>query len=269
MATGIVNPHSVAAAGFNPETDINWHTLFWAEGTKYKATNTVNGAQITTLPDEYGAVADDATMSTGSSHFLHGTGTAGVLNGQPYWNTTANPHGTMSTGPWVKAPPYVGTQSGSTVIIIFEPNNPTTTHSMLMSGPNQAMGYLYMASGNTLAVYGNSGGTAGAWGSSLAPTKGAVNALRWYRTALQWSYMYLNGLTGQQVGYATPGGYARYGVTGNEGVQLGSYATGGYPFQGAMAFMGIYSDNNGYITSDPKWNDLKAWALSHYGATLT
>jgi len=71
------------------------------------------------------------------------------------------------------------------------------------------------------------------------------------------------------VGYATPGGYARYGVTGNEGVQLGSYATGGYPFQGSMAFMGIYEDNNGYITADPKWNDLQAWALSHYGATLT
>ena len=277
MATGIVNPHSVAAAaggGFSPETDINWHTLFWAEGTKYKATNTVNTAPILTVPDEYGTAADDATSSHinsgGSPNFSHRTGTAGVLNAQPHWNSTATSHGTMSTGYWVKAPPYVSAaQNGSTVIIIFEPNNPITTHTMLMSAPVQSMGYFYMQSNTSLAMYGNSGGNAGAWGSSLYPTLGAVNALRWTRSTAS-SYVYLNGLTGQSVGAVTQGGYARYGYTTAEGVQLCSYnSTGSLPFQGAMAFMGIYSDNNGFITSDAKWNDLKAWALSHYGATLT
>ena len=269
MATAIVNPYSVASAGFNPATDMNWHTLFWAEGAKYKATNSVNGAQITTVPDEHGAVADYATMATGSPNFTHQTGTAGVLNSQPHWKTTGTAHGTMSTGPWVKAPPFSGSQHGSTVIIIFEPDAGTYTHSMLMSGPNQGMGFLYMASGSNLTAYGNSGSSTGNFATTLYPTKGAVNGIRWQRSALQYAYMYLNGSAPQQVGSSANGGLARYGVTGNEGVQISSYSTGTYPFRGAVAFMGIYSDNNGFITSDAKWNDLKAWALSHYGATLT
>ena len=269
MATGIVNPHSVAAAaggGFNPETDITWHTLFWAEGTKYKATNSVNNAQITTVPDEYGAAADDATMATGSAHFTHQTGTAGVLNGQPHWKTSSYSHGNMTTGTWAKAVPSGPTTS---LIIICEPNAPRSM-GMMMDGPMAGNGYGivqdHMSAG--LRIYGNDTIGLTSFGTGHILPGGSVNAIRISRsTIVADAYIHLNSIAPIPFGTASTGGFASYGYP-NQGVQLNSFSqTGGtYPFQGAMPFVGIY---DGQISSHAQWSNLKAWALSHYGATLT
>ena len=270
MATGIVNPHSVAAAAggaFNPETDITWHTLFWAEGTKYKATNSVNGAQITTVPDEYGAAADDATMATGSPHFTHQTGTAGVLNGQPHWKTTNSIHGQMTTGIWTKAVPSGPTTS---LIIICEPDA-ARLMGMLIDGPmNGGYGFIQdQVSGSYgLRLYGPDATGLTNFYSGQRLAGGSVNAIRISKSTIAAdAYLHLNGLAPILFGSAS-GGWSHYGYP-NQGVHLNSYSSGtsgSFPFNGAMPFVGIY---DGQISSHAQWSNLQAWALSHYGATLT
>ena len=267
MATGIVNPYAVASAEFNPETDIGWHTLFWAEGTKYKATNSVNGAQITRVPDEYGAAADDATMATGSPYFTHRTGTAGVLNGQPHWLTTYT-HGQMTTGTWSKAVPSGPTTS---LIIICEPDGVNRVGGMLIDGPMAGNGYGFVhdnLSSLGFRIYGQNSIGLTNFNTGHLLTGGSVNAIRISRsTIFTDAYIHLNSLAPIPFGSAGTGGFSSYGYP-NQGVQLNSFAAGGgtYPFHGAMPFVGIY---DGQISSHAKWNDLQAWALSHYGATLT
>jgi hypothetical protein len=272
MATGIVNPHSVAVAGgaFNPETDITWHTLFWAEGTKYKATNTVNAAPIVTVPDEYGAVADYAvsSLAAGSPNFTHQTGTAGVLNGQPHWKTTSANHGTMSTGIWSKAFPSGPTTS---LIIICEPDA-VRVMGMLIDGPmNGGYGFVQdqVQGSYGLRLYGPDATGLTNFYSGQQLAGGSVSAIRISKSTIaSAAYLHLNGLAPILFGSAT-GGWSGYGYPTHQGVHLNSYSSGtpgSYPFNGAMPFVGIY---DGQISSHAKWNDLKAWALSHYGATLT
>ena len=51
-----------AAGGFNPETDITWHSLFWAEGTGMTAQGYSNGDPVGTWPNE--TAESDATEAT-------------------------------------------------------------------------------------------------------------------------------------------------------------------------------------------------------------
>lgn len=118
MAISIVNPYAVAAAGpFDPETAFNWHTLYWAEGTKSKALNYANGDRLTTISDEYGVAADNLTMSPSSPYYVYRSGSS-LMNGQPCWYSQTT-HGTMTTGTWVKTPPALALNS---VVILYEPS---------------------------------------------------------------------------------------------------------------------------------------------------
>ena len=73
-------PGPVAAGGFNPETDITWHSLFWAEGTDFVAEGYGDTDPITTWPNETGE--SDATQATGSRQPLY-TASHASLNNQP------------------------------------------------------------------------------------------------------------------------------------------------------------------------------------------
>jgi hypothetical protein len=211
------------------------------------------------MPDEYGAVADYATMSPGSPNFTAQTGTAGVLNGQPYWKTTALDHGFMTTGTWAKTPPSTAL---SEVIIIFQPIPTYPQLSMFMNGPiSGVQGFVYTHTDGTLRTQGWVGG-------GPSPTNNAPNAMRWTRSTVAGSgganaYMRLNATTP----FASLANHY-YGIPSSQGVMLNSYyaGTNNYSFQGAIAFLGIYDGN---LASHAQWSNLKAWALSHYGATLT
>jgi hypothetical protein len=51
------------AGGFNPETDITWQSLYWTEGTAFKALGLADGDSVPTWPNEVSG-GTDLTEST-------------------------------------------------------------------------------------------------------------------------------------------------------------------------------------------------------------
>lgn len=247
MAISIVNPYAVAAAGpFDPETAFNWHTLYWAEGTKSKALNYANGDRLTTISDEYGVAADNLTMSPSSPYYVYRSGSS-LMNGQPCWYSQTT-HGTMTTGTWVKTPPALALNS---VVILYEPSV-HGNYPWLISGVASQQIEIYEFTNSPYSLK-----TTGSFDTGLVPTLGIANGITWRRSNVAANNLFsLNGAT-PVVTTAQPN------LIG--GITIASRYDGNYTQRGATAFVGIY---DGDITQDPKYADLQSWALSHYGAVL-
>ena len=98
--------------GFNPETDITWHSLFWTGGTDFLAQGYADSDPVTTWPNETGEA--DATEAT-NPPTLRDPGTG--LNSQPVVYQDGLTNHSLSTGAFSVAPDY--TNGVSVVSIVY------------------------------------------------------------------------------------------------------------------------------------------------------
>jgi len=236
---------AAAASSFNPETDITWHSLWWAEGTAMAALGLSNGASVTTWPNE-----TTETDATGTS--ITYVASSGVLNSQP---SVANTTGYLTTTNFSVAPSFA---SGLSVVMIHGPD----TH-----GNNTSAHALCDGNGSSVRVYALQQATTGYWGvyrgaTSLFGTNATNDAgltVIYCVSATGNTSLIRNGTT-----VAGPGSS---GVSGLAGVTLlnNKDKATATAWTGEMALYGIYEGN---ITADGEYANFKSWILSYYGITV-
>jgi hypothetical protein len=244
--------HIGALAGgtvFDPES-IGWHTLFWAEGTEFKAQGYVHGDDLSTVPDEFGAAADDATV-TASSHHEYRTNTA-VFDGEPHMYFSGSTSGNaITTGNFVKAAPT----AQYTLVVIFWPIDYAADYQYLLTdndNSNQLSMQIYPSSNNVRL---------GPNASYLIIADDAPQAMcLYFDTAVGGNDV----VTNNGVSHAnTPTDFA---VTTPGGLALGARgADNQYEFEGGIAMVGIY---NGDLRAHDDWVSLSAWCERKYGVPL-
>lgn len=105
----------VAAGGFDPETDIAWHSLFWAEGTAFTALGLSDTDQVSTWPNETGE--SDATQATSANKPTYDASHAD-FNNQPVIDFTPGSSGQfLQTAAFSANPDYT---DGVSIVIIVQ-----------------------------------------------------------------------------------------------------------------------------------------------------
>jgi hypothetical protein len=225
-----------AAGGFNPETDIAWHSLFWAEGTAFSALSYADGASVTSWPNET-AESDASTVS----------GTAPVFDAV---NASLGGASTVSFG-----------GAGDLATGSFTTALPTGTKSIVVIGQRSA-GLAYVGrntGGFWLASEVDNGKWRSYFGGDVIPdnrldflTDPALHVTVFRSTG---SSYFVNNSTD------TPGGGT--GVASFVDMRIGAGA--GRRITANIAFVGGYA---GDITLDSSYADLKTWVTGHYGITI-
>jgi hypothetical protein len=225
---------------FNPETDIAWHSLFWAEGTAFTALGLADGAAVTEWPNETGE--SDMTEATNQPVFVE----SGV-GGQPSVDFTAASSQKLTSATFSTAP------SGAITYVVIFKSDITTGTPRLMCGTADSS-QLYVAS-NTALWFGRTGG-----GTFLGPSgtyDTADHLLTAYMDPSGNELMMVDGVAG------TP---TAAGSTGTTNLRVAADDAGGNFFDGKIAFAGIYE---GDILQDAKIQEFANWVSDHYGIIIT
>jgi len=223
------------ATAFNPETDITWHSLFWAEGTAFTALGLSDGASIATWPNE--TAEPDATQDTVGRRPLYDEVSA--INGKSavYFNATQD-----SSGPALIVTGATATTDTFSVITVAQTSAHTATQPRVFRSDGTTYeAYVNNAQWSFRGIQGN----ASTFGVHLQTMVIKDNDSRFY----------LDGslLIADTIGTASP---------------VSGWHIGGHPaphnrsWNGPISFQGIY---NGDITTDPSYPDLMSWITGHYG----
>lgn len=226
------------AGPFDPETDITWHSLFWAEGSDFLAQGYSDTDTVTTWPNETGesdGAADGAPV-------LDIDGVAGqpavVYNG-------SNSHATSA---FSVNPSYT---SGVTVVVIGRQVGSDGGNRFLFDG---------IGASNRNAVF-RSGGTGGViYAGSSQNNASFTNDADFGLTAFySTSGNEVLTVDGVETVNAAAGSQTLTGLT------IGENYAGSNGGTWRVAFFGVYE---GDITGDGSWADFQSWASSHYGVTI-
>ena len=222
----------VSAGEFNPQTDITWHSLFWAEGTDFVAQGYSDTDSVTTWPNETG---ETDALSFGNLPTL--TASYASLNSQPalHFATTT-----------------VATVSSFSV-------NPTYPISIVMIGRIETaagFGEMFDGAGSDFSrIYMNSPPTQWRLFAGTIRSGGTVDT-----NPHLWVARF-DGSTGND----------RLDVDGTTVIDANAGSTtiqsavvGGAPVQ-AYSLVGIYE---GDITADGSWASMVAWIEDHYGLSI-
>lgn len=224
-------------AGFNPETDMTWHSLFWAEGSAFTALGLSNGDPIGTWPNEAG---ESSASSSGGNRPVY-VAAEGDLSGKPSVDFLGSRY--LVTSAFGSNPSY----PISIVMVVSD-----LSHDQpLIDGINSSNRNHIYESGDDFAIYAGS-------------TRGSSRSYAGHAAIIAK----FDGGTGSDV-LIVEGSTVINANAGSQtltGLAIGvNFTLGAYRHEGTIAFLGIYE---GDIESDPAYADLKAWVLSHYGRVL-
>jgi len=236
----VVDSYRFAApVDFDPETDITWSALWWAEGSEFDALNLSDGNAVATWPDESGTA--DLTQSTAGLRPSYVAADA-AFNNQPLvsfasdWLSTASTSTVSAPWTWVMIVSATDTSSGA----ILDTDTPRQLVQRINSG-SQWRWFQRVVDAGTFAA-----GT-----PYFAVGKEATGG----------NTIYANG-TLQASGSGTTNGVG----TGRLGINAVPSSGAGIPNGTTkVALLGLYS---GDITADSAWEDFKTWVTSHYGITI-
>lgn len=229
-----------ASGDFNPQNDITWHSLFWAEGTDFVARGYSDTDSVGTWDNETGE--SDATEATNKPTY---DAVNSAYNDQPVVNfgtsTTILKTANFSSAPSAPNSVVVIGNWGLLVsyLTIFDGNDSTKRQALLLKA-GAAQYDLYAGT----EVFGGTPNT----NPHLFVT-------------------YFDGSTGNDTleidGVGTIDTNAGSGTI--DGLTIGNLIVSpGNCFKGNIALIGIYE---GDITADGQWSNFTAWVDEHYGIT--
>lgn len=233
-----------SATEFDPELDMAWHSLFWAEGTGFVAQGYSDTDSVTTWPNETGE--SDATEATNRPTY---DASHASYNSQPVVNWSSSLTKLM-TSEFTSNPTYpisivvIGNMgsTGSNLVIVDGRTTDPLTRNVIQ---NQDGSGWQIFSGSTVQF----GGT-----KDTSPHLFVAS---------------LDGSTGNDsltVDGTTVISGVNAGSAQIDGLTLGNYPAAGYSFAGNAALFGIYE---GDITQDPNYANFLLWASRHYGLNVS
>jgi hypothetical protein len=244
------------AAGWSPEKDMTWHTLFYASGAEFRAQGYADGDDLTAVQDEFGADADNAVPAYVNANQEFRIGDAGVLGGHGhFWfadggPATLAPTGAapLDTGTWAKS-----TTSGTyTAVMIWD--------SADWSIRDQALFYdsATIATLNCRTVSDGRMVVGNKFVTGLGAGVDDVHTLLLYTA------------TGSATGYLNFDGVQRmastdFGMSAPNGLRLCASSSGGSQFYGGLALFGIY---DGAMSAGDQ-TLLSDWSLDRYGVAIS
>lgn len=241
------------AGPFNPETDITWHSLFWAEGTNMAAQGYSDLDDVGTWPNE--TAESDLTQST-TLWRPHYEDSKATLNNKPAVQYDGSSTHLLTLTSWTADPGYSSTYL--TVVFVFTIDSATTSISYLASSSlteaSDRHQYWHQPnSSNRIATY---------HGATQTDAVGGTTGAKFFRFRNISTTANDLGLINETQRIAGNAGTG----TGFDALAVGNRATDrAREMNGAMAFVGIYE---GDITADGSWSDFKTWVTDHYGITL-
>jgi len=249
---GILQQQGAAPGVFDPETDIGWHSLFWAEGTNMTAEGYTNLDDVGTWPNE--TAESDLTQST-TLWKPHYTDSKATLNNKPAVQYDGTNTHLLDLASWTSDPGYSSTYL--TVVFVFTVDSASAglwylASTSLSQASNRHQMWLQPETPMRMAAY---------HGATQA-NNGTVGTSNFHR------YRFIS-TSANDLGYINE--VER--IAGNAGTGTGfdAFALGNNPstrsseLDGAVALVGIYE---GDITADGSWADFKTWIDDHYGITL-
>lgn len=248
LAAAVLGPlgqQAAPAAAFNPQTDITWHSLFWAEGSAFQALGLSDTDLVTTWPNETGE--SDATYDSLLTHRPTYEASVTALGSQP-------------------AVTFDGVND-SLKSAAFS-SNPATPYSVVVIGIRTATGGPgYFTDGITSSARNIVASNGSNWGF-YAGTAWIDFAVAHGTAAHLWTVTAIDGSTGSEKGYLD----GTLKVTSNAGshvltgITLGAkYNISANRLTGSIAFAGIYE---GDFAADSNYAAFKTWVASHYGITV-
>jgi hypothetical protein len=242
LARKLLAAAPAAAGGFDPETDITWHSLFWAEGTDFVAQGYSDTDPVGTVPNETGE--SDATSTTTARPLY--TASSATLNNKPALSWTQPKY--SRTAAFSVAPSY--TSGVSIVIIGFVNWNSTAFLVDGIAASNRNGIYQADAATDAWALYAGTASLGTASDSSPHLFVGKFST----------SGNDLLRVDGGTVHDAEAGSQTLTGLT------LGAHATlNTLGANGDIALVGVYE---GDIEADGSWSSFETWAETHYGLTI-
>jgi hypothetical protein len=218
------------AGGFNPETDIAWHSLFWAEGAAFKALGLADGDDVTTWPDEMQFIANLPYVGTAPTYES--------LNselGQPSVSLGG-------AGGFVGAAFATSVSQPFTIVLVCDDQVATTSQSALWSGNVIVWSFNSFYRWKTRTNI--DGGT---------PVNGAQSIIGLADSASTNSSLWVN--SSEVIANADTG------TSDTTNHEIGN-VNGSYYFQGGISFVGLF---DGDLTLESNYADLLGWLQSHYG----
>lgn len=226
-------------SGFNPETDITWHSLFWTEGSSFQAQGYSDTDTVINWPNETGESDADNYVITPAFD-----ASTVAFNNAPTISYAGNTLTKHQTDPFSV--------------------NPSSPYSIVCIGAAANVSYATLVDGvgasnrNIVRRY----SLQPEWQiyAGSAPTGGTFDT----NPHLFVSYWNTGGdetlsVDGVVVINTAAGSQALTGLT------IGGPLTGAYSCQGNIALVGLYE---GDITADVAWADFVAWVESHYGLSI-
>lgn len=237
----------VAAAGggdFDPESDIDWHTLFWAEGTDFVAEAYSDTDSVGTWPNETGE--SDATEATNQPVY---DDSLAALNNQPAVTFGGSTLVKLQTSAFSSNPDYT---AGVSIIAIVDKTG-TGQYNGICDGIGTSNRNLIYSGVSELRpqIFAGSAVTAGADGWT-----GQFLVRGFFDGSTGTDTLHLNETV------RCSGSAGAHTLTG---VRIGNIIAGAQSLKGSMALFGIYE---GDITADGSWSDFTDWAEDHYGLTI-
>lgn len=255
LAAGVLGQQGGGGGGaFDPETDISWHSLFWAEGTAFAAEGYSDTDSVDPWPNET-SETDVTNVAQGVPTFV---ASSSPLNGQPAVDfgsgNSTRLEGTFTSGP--------STSSGGFLSLVYvgEMNDvePANRRCPIILGSPHDLG-IFTNNGNWEAVGDN--------GSPESDAVGADNGA--YLVALVCK---ANGAVADDVfnvdGTNLTAIDAERSATTFGKIYLGNNSNNSQHFGpgGHGALLGVYQ---GDIRADSAWSDFKSWVSSHYGISTS
>ena len=229
-----------APAGFNPQNDITWHSLFWAEGSAFIAEGYSDTDNVTAWPNETGESA--ANNPSGSTRPYDDVNAA--YNNQP----TVFMNGVLTTDNFTTAPTYpvsiviIGNAGTLNVDRLFFEGNDCSNRSQISATGLADHWRLYA-------------GTIQDAATNSADTQPHLIVARY------------DGSTGADT-LSADGVRQISGDAGSQtidGVTLAGNCNQQNPLAGDLAFVGVYE---GDVTSDTEWWNFLDWVETHYGISV-
>ena len=240
-----VQPAAGGGGPFNPETDITWHSLFWAEGTDFVAQGYSDTDGVTTWPNETGEV-DMAGSGVDQTYDASDT----VLNNQPsvQFSGTA---GIGMEGAFTTAPDYT---SGMSVVTVARTTATDAIYGYWSDADSHASGSLQQRA--------NGSGRWTIWAGVTSLSGGQPTVGAHLLTAFMSGSAVVNSRLDVDGTNVLDGDAGSNQITK---FRLGTLHGDDRHLQGAIAFVGVYE---GDITTDGSFADLETWVEDHYGITI-
>jgi hypothetical protein len=245
LAKKLLSVQPAAGGGaFNPETDITWHSLFWAEGTDFVAEGYSDTDEVLTWPNETGEQAAVGVTTKVPLYVAADTD----LNGQPSVQWDVGSQGNLNTALFDTAPNYA---SGGVSLVAVMVTDASVSDVYAFTGPTNP---------SLLRVQGDDRFRINA-GFSKYSIAGAVPA----PGVGYLIHVNFSGDTGYDTLFLNDANI-RAAPDDAGSNQLVDFRMGNAVANMQLAFMGIYE--GGDIAADASWPDFKTWVSDHYGITI-